>query len=217
MTDKDNTLRSCMLDPIPEIFVAQELLNQAAIYHLDGQPIRAAEAIREADIEELYFWAEAIWGKSQPDSGVIQKENLPAVDSVPACTNPKKPLKNDDILQNLIERDGYHCRWCEIPLIEGKIATYLKQFYPMVIRWGKNQRNHQKHAAFQAMQLVRNWIIPKSKGGAESPDNLVISCAPCAYGRGDAYPIDKGLISPVPRHGPSMKSDWDGLTRVLPK
>ena len=217
MTNKDNTLRSCILDPIPEILVAQKLLNQAAIYHLDGKSVKAAEAIREADMTELYLWAESIWGKTQPNSGEIQKEKLPAVTSVPVCINPKKPPKNDIILQSLIERDGYHCRWCGIPLIQGNIAAYLKKFYPMVIRWHIKLGNHQKHAAFQAMQLVQNRVIPRSKGGTKSLDNLVISCAPCAYGRGEALPVDKGLISPVPQHGPSIKSDWDGLTRILSK
>ncbi len=43
-------------------------------------------------------------------------------------------------------------------------------------------------------QLTVDHVIPRSKGGDSSWDNIVASCAPCNRRKGDAMPTQAGMI-----------------------
>ena len=49
--------------------------------------------------------------------------------------------------------------------------------------------------------LTVDHVVPRSKGGASSWDNIVASCAPCNRRKGDALPTQAGMI---PRRQPRM-------------
>lgn len=93
MNYKDDTLRRCLREPIPEILEARDRLITAAGHHCNGAIKNAARAIRDADMMELYLWAKSLWGKSQPDTCLVQKKKLLAEVQEPTCINSKKPKK----------------------------------------------------------------------------------------------------------------------------
>jgi 5-methylcytosine-specific restriction endonuclease McrA len=65
----------------------------------------------------------------------------------------------------VIERDGLLCCYCLHPVIPERFTPEGPDGYkrlPAGRRWA-----HLDH------------VIPWSKGGSDSPDNLVIACAPC--------------------------------------
>ncbi len=49
--------------------------------------------------------------------------------------------------------------------------------------------------------LTVDHVIPRSKGGPSTWDNIVASCAPCNRRKGDALPRQAGMI---PRHTPRV-------------
>jgi 5-methylcytosine-specific restriction endonuclease McrA len=49
--------------------------------------------------------------------------------------------------------------------------------------------------------LTVDHVIPRSKGGPSTWDNIVASCAPCNRRKGDALPKQAGMI---PRHAPRV-------------
>ena len=204
--------RRCLLEPIPEIYFAKDFLSEAAEYHKDSDNDTAAEAIRKADLLEIEKWTESLWGKAIPSSTLRRKVEDPQ-------TTPKegrhKKYVPAEMRENLVARDRFHCRWCGIPVIPKRVRDYLRKEYPKALRWGNTNRS--KHAAFKAMTLVEDHVKPVSRGGETSLDNLIVSCWPCNSGRGNFMPEEMCLIPPIPEEGPWIESDWDGLTRVLPK
>jgi HNH endonuclease len=107
-------------------------------------------------------------------------------------------------------RDGYHCRFCGIPVIHPDIRKYLHKLYPEAIPWGKS--NATQHAGFQCLWLQYDHVVPHSAGGENTLDNLVITCSACNYGKMNYTLEELGLMDP--RGFPAIQSQWDGLERV---
>jgi hypothetical protein len=81
------------------------------------------------------------------------------------------------------------------------------------VQWGR--KNVEQHAALQAMWLQYDHVLPHARGGNNDLDNIVITCAPCNFGRMDYLVEEVGLVDP--REHDAIKSNWDGLERILEK
>jgi hypothetical protein len=109
----------------------------------------------------------------------------------------------------LHQRDGYHCRFSGIPVIRAEVRKRMKAVYPQALSWAT--RNIECHAAFQAMWVQYDHIVPFKRGGLHDLENLVVTCAPCNFGRMQ-YTLDEvGLLDP--RGRAPVRSTWDGLER----
>jgi hypothetical protein len=87
----------------------------------------------------------------------------------------------------------------------------LRALYPDVMPWSKV--NDECHAAFLAMWAQYDHILPHARGGKTGPDNMVIACAPCNFGRYFYVLEEVGLSDPQERE--PLKSSWDGIERLL--
>ena len=202
--------RPCFRDPIPEIFEAAELLNQAVDAHLKGRSTEAGKLLMQADMSKVRAWLESIWGKGNPEIWRIRKvESAPKTLDKNERDSKRKPNKQDE--RALIERDGYRCRFCGIPVIRAEIRIAMRKHYPDALEWGNS--NSEQHAAFQCMWLQYDHILPHSRGGRTDLDNLAITCSGCNYGRGEYTLEEVGLIDPRTRS--ISKTNWDGLERFL--
>lgn len=83
------------------------------------------------------------------------------------------------------------------------------QSYPQLRIWGRN--NKDQHAAFQAMWAQYDHVLPYTRGGSNELDNLVVTCAPCNFGRMQYTLEEVGLLDP--RSRAPVRSSWDGLER----
>lgn len=203
-------LRPCFRDPIPEIFEAAELLDQAVDAHLAGRHSNAAKLIFQADMQSVWDWTESIWGR---ESEEIHRRRM--VEGAPGTLgkNEQDPKKEPSIQvkRALIERDGHQCRFCGIPVIRKEIRKAIGKQYPDELKWRSS--NREQHAAFQCMWLQYDHILPRSRGGLTDFYNLAITCAPCNFGRGKYTLEEVGLIDPRTR--PVTQTNWDGLERFL--
>ena len=59
------------------------------------------------------------------------------------------------------------------------------------------------------MWMQFDHILPHARGGDNSIENMVITCAPCNFGRMKYTLAEMGLADP--RMRPVEKIDWDGL------
>ncbi|MCG8043042.1 MAG: HNH endonuclease [Candidatus Thiodiazotropha endolucinida] len=120
-------------------------------------------------------------------------------------------MPNDAEKKQLHERDGYHCRFCGVPVIRKEVRSAIKKLYPNALQW--ERKNIEQHAAFQAMWLQYDHVLPHARGGNNDLENVVITCAPCNFGRMDYLMEEVGISDPRERE--PVKSSWDGLERIL--
>lgn len=213
-TVKDQILlRPCLKDPISEIFDAAKMLSEAVSAHLSGDENRAANFIREADCPRIAEWTETIWGsKNKNIHGFVSVLNSPPIVAIDSHHNLRMPDAQAKRL--IILRDGYHCRFCGIPVITSDVRRRIQKKYSEALRWGAT--NREQHAAFQCMWLQYDHLLPFQRGGGSSVDNIVITCAPCNFGRMQATLEEARLIDPRTRPARSLwagSESWDGLTR----
>lgn len=201
-------MRFCLRDPIPEIFDAARLLDRAVTAHLTGDTVRAADLFRVTNNPQIRDWTESLWGRggpwTQPSRPVDNPPPHLPKDQRPLPRMPSRALK-----AALIARDGYHCRFCGIPLVRHEVRRRISRAYPEAACWGRT--NPSQHAALQAMWLQYDHILPHSRGGTTDLDNLVITCAPCNFGRTEKTLEEVGLADP--RLRAPVLSTWDGLER----
>ena len=207
MTTEELVFRSCFRDPIPEIAEAAHYLDEAVSAHLVGHTDLAEELIRRADMPSVREWTESLWGSNSPF--VKYRTVADAPPSFPKEHRVKVRMPSAAEKEELHRRDGYHCRFCGIPVIRMEIRNRIREVYREALPWGSN--NPEQHAAFQAMWLQYDHLLPHARGGNNSFENMVITCAPCNFGRMNYTLEEVGLIDPRMRE--PVGSAWDGLER----
>ncbi len=196
--------RACLRVPIPDIFEAAEFLNLAANEHLAGERNRVIELLHAANMPSVREWAESLWGAhcQYVPANLVS----PRGGDRTALRMPTTAMRRE-----LHKRDGYHCRFCGIPVIRAEVRKLFNASYPECSLWGR--RNMEQHAGFQAMWAQYDHVVPHSAGGDNTLDNLVVTCAPCNFAKMQYTLEQLGLSDPCDR--PPKSSDWDGLERVL--
>lgn len=200
------TQRPCLKDPIPAIWEGARRLRAAVDAHLAGDREEASRAFQAADMLEIRDWTESIWGHGwktlvRPRTVEGAPAYLPKEQRIPV----RMPTRAGE--SAIIERDGYHCRFCGIPVIHRRVRERAKALYPDAVTWGGT--NLSQHAAFQAMWLQFDHLLPHSRGGSNDLENVLITCAPCNYGRFHYTVEELDLMNPLERD--PVRSDWNGL------
>ena len=195
--------KRCFREPIAEIFDAARYMDAAVSAHLAGERNLAARLFVLANNPTVWDWTDSVWGKKSKYVSITKTskpESLNKIATRMPTTVQKRELHN---------RDGFHCRYCSLPVIRPEIRRKIIAAYPESISWGKT--NNTQHAGFQAMWAQYDHVIPHSHGGTNELDNLVVSCAACNFGK-MSYTIQE-LNLADPRLFPPLKSHWDGLER----
>jgi 5-methylcytosine-specific restriction endonuclease McrA len=205
-------MKNCLIPGIPQIEEAACHLDEAVTAHFAGQPLLATELIHRADMPEIGEWTESLWGRNKPyivdrSVSVTRRQLTPGKRS-------KQRMPNVGDKLSLHARDGYHCRFCGIPVMRKVVRNKFRVLYPEVARWGLCNRG--QHTALQAMDAHYDHLVPHSRDGDSSSDNMVVTCAPCNYSRMHYTLEEVGLAGPRLRE-PTLTSTWNGLERLILK
>lgn len=199
-------LRLCLSDPIPQIAECAQYLADAVAAHLEGNSALAEELIRRADMPEIYKWAKPIWANSAVHLLVSELQTRPALSRE---LRSKARMPGTSLKALIHQRDGYCCRFCGMPVVRRETRTKIRNVYPNTLRWGSKEA--EQHSAFQVMWAQYDHVVPHAHGGTNDLDNLILTCAPCNFGRAGYTLEEVGLADP--RLRPPAKTDWDGLER----
>ena len=205
----NQVLRKCFREQIDKIFIALNYLDEAVNYHLIGNYQKTEQLILKADIPIIREWTESLWGKNSPYVNFRKIENAPPI--FEKINRIENRMPNQDLKNKLIQRDGYNCVFCGIPLIRSEVRNYIKKLYPNSLKWERENIN--QHAAFQAMWLQYDHLLPHSRGGNNDLENLVITCAPCNFARMQYTISEVGIENPFLNK--RTISNWDGLERIF--
>lgn len=158
-------------------------------------------------------YTERAWGAGAKERfAFIEIPGSPRKLSAGECLKPRMPTKST--CNDVLARDGRHCRFCGIPVVLPSIRQLIRQAYPNALLWGST--NISQHAAFQCMWLQFDHVLPSSRGGSSDLSNVVVTCAPCNFGRMDATLTEAQLADPLERPTPNLwvgYEDWDGLEK----
>ena len=207
--------RTCLREPIPEIFRAAATLDDALAAHLCGNAEKAAALIELADDPLIREFTESVWGKRTSNIHQFVEVSNP-LPRLAIEERPRPRMPDGPTMESVTWRDGFHCRFCGMPVIPADARRKFRQFYPRSVRWGP--RNADQHAAFQCMWLQFDHLVPNQRGGTSDEQNIVVTCAPCNFGRMDFTLEEAQLQNPLNRKRcPSWDryQTWDGLRRIL--
>lgn len=197
--------KRCFREPIPEIFDTARYLDAAVSAHLRGQHEIAGRLFSLANDPNTRAWLESIWGKGSPHVSIA---NLPRVE--PAVRVEARMPAAEQIAA-LHQRDGFHCRFCGMPVIRAEVRKRAANLYPEQVTWGRT--NASQHAGFQTLWAQYDHVVPHSCGGTNDLENLVVTCAACNFGKMSYQLEELGLLDP--RNFAPIQSTWDGLERLL--
>jgi hypothetical protein len=201
--------RPFLREPIPEIAIAAQLLEEGVSAHIANQPKVAERLINMANLPVIREWTESLWGKASPYVQYRAVVGAPPILSGAQRERLRMPSSAEQKLMHV--RDGYHCRFCGIPVVRKQIRDRLRKLYPTALPWGRT--NMTQHAAFQAMWAQYDHVLPYARGGNSTLDNMIVTCAPCNFGRMNYILEEVGLADPRGRE--PIGSKWDGLERLL--
>jgi len=160
-----------------------------------------------ADMPAVREWTESLWGKNSP---YVSPQHVQAAPTpLPEDQRVKARMPTSSEIVQLHARDGFHCRFCGIPVVRPEVRKRIAAAYPRALPWGR--RNPEQHAAFQAMWAQYDHLIPHAMGGNNDLENVVVTCAPCNFGRMSYSLEEVGLADP--RMRAPVRSAWDGLER----
>jgi hypothetical protein len=207
--------RTCLVPPPQIIFDVATALSEAAQRHAVGDFVRAHRLLQKANHPEIRRHTENLWGAGgkQRHGFVNINEALPylRVDQRPLPRMPSPSTR-----QQVLLRDGFHCRFCGMPVVPAGTRKAIHRSYPDAVPWGKI--NTEQHAALQCMWLQFDHVLPNSRGGTSDADNIVITCAPCNFARMEFMLEEACLVDPRLRFDTETWSGyagWNGLSAFL--
>ena len=207
-------MRYSLAEPIPEVFSVANSLNMAVDAHLLGKRDEAAELLRRANCPKVWAYIDAGWGKGAKDR--YKFLTVPdAAPRLPLADRPTPRMPTSAVKSYVRNRDQKHCRFCGMPLIDPSVRKAMVSEYPQEIGWPRTDIG--KHAAFMCLWLQYDHILPNSRGGDSSANNIVLTCTACNFGRMETTLEEGRLLHPLefPRAKWSGFEAWDGLERFL--
>lgn len=118
---------------------------------------------------------------------------------------------NASVVQDVLARDGYRCRYCQRPVVHEKLLKAVRAVVGAEsLPFGPT--NLTAHGAVFAHRAVLDHVLPRKRGGRTEPGNLVTACYPCNFGKAEYTLEQLGLCPPRP----AVVDTWDGLHSLLP-
>lgn len=218
MTTATAPLQWSLIEPPPAVEIAPDLLRLAAdaLEHPieDGLGSRAKKDAKARRLKLAHAYARAVdwtafewfwweggleWDRRDRNLEQVY-EGLRAAPSIPAA-----------VKRTVLERDGWRCRYCRLRVISSSAMAALERQLPAALPMGRTV--FECHRMQCVLRLTWDHVLARSQGGANDPENIVISCGGCNYNKGTCTLAELGLKHPDERA--ILLDAWDGLNGRL--
>ncbi len=194
---------TCIL-PAPVALLGDAVLVRAACEALAlGDPAAAGLLVARliANFREL---------STQGYAEVLRRT---AAASAPRPSDPIKGRRSisDRLVRAMVERDGHHCRYCELPVVTAANRRVLHEVAPGLFPWGA--RDAERHPTLLLLWATPDHVVPRSSGGSDDLDNLVTACFICQFSKFNFSLSALQLDDPRDRN--PVQDHWDGLDAVV--
>lgn len=203
----------CLFPPPVEVLRAMYNMQDVCRHLLAGNRPAAVDVVLGIDERAVRRW----WDESQRNTGwwsvARAYEARFAVDESVERERPRALRKATE--REVFERDGYRCRYCEVPVLARRVRIALDRLLPglfPVVTSGKGA-DARSHAVSVALTGVVDHVHPQHAGGLNTLNNLVTACGPCNYSKGRMRLAALGLADPLAR--PPVSPGWDGGLPLL--
>ena len=174
---------------------------------LAGHTVDADQLIRKLDSEDLIQHYNNVAGEwTSRDAAATTP--IPE----PVKTRPAKRMPGTPVQREIYQRDSWHCRWCETPVISKQAIKRMNLVFPVM--FGRGPKNADYHGLILSSQASIDHVTPHSLGGTNETSNLVTACWPCQFARGNDDYARLGLNDPRTRK--PLATDWDGCSEFRP-
>ena len=201
--------RQSFLPVIEELKLAQRLIDEAGTAIVNGDLTHARQLLSEADIPEIGNYVQSIAGSDNDD--IHRCRDVPGEPPF-VFERIKQRMPSRKLANEIFERDGWHCRFCNIRIISKQAIKRLQDLFPDLVRWTASTQV-EKHPTLRAMCSSLDHVIPHSRGGDNDPVNLIATCGSCQFGRNSSTIKEVGLLDPRDRE--PIRNGWDGLLRIV--
>ena len=203
----------CLFAPPAEVLRGMTDMQAVCRHLLAANRPAAVDVLLGVDEPAVRRW----WDKSQCNAAwwsaaLAYEGQFPAGES---AERERPQALGRSTEREVFERDGYRCRYCEVPVLARRVRMALDRLLPglfPVVTSGKGA-DARSHAVSVALTGVVDHVHPQHAGGANTPDNLVTACGPCNYSKGRMRLAALGLADPFLR--PPVGPSWDGGVPLL--
>ena len=109
-------------------------------------------------------------------------------------------------------RDNFTCRYCGTRTVLECALRVISNALPGQFPYHPNWKRGLTHPAFIELSTSCDHVVPVSRGGPDSLDNLATTCAKCNYHKGEWLLDELGWQLREPTQRP-----WDGLAGAFVK
>ena len=218
--DKDCLLRpEGVADPSQQVdLFVKALTDLCSDQTLSQQKLHAVEDA--AQHEELKDWYIRHGKMSGNFRSSIPKSQLPKVPP-----NGSKEI-SDELLKQVLERDGYRCMYCGCRLIAREVWESLETLSSSHGRHLIKKLNQRQGVTDEEVTglIFATWpfadhVLAFSRGGCTNLDNLVASCFACNYGKDNFTCDELGIANPLSNPKAQIihsdGSAWSGLIEFI--
>ena len=203
-------LRRCFVAPIPEMEAAASLLDLAVTALAEGRNDDAQELVQNADMPVLFDRGFKMMNGLDPVNLMYRAVVRGPVSVEHHDRSARMPSAGTERM--IYERDGFRCRYCQCKVLLKSSRSAFNAMIPGAVNWPAD-REFGKHGAYYALNSCVDHVVPFSRGGDNSLDNLVTACWPCNFAKAH-YLLEEVALSD-PRERPPVVDAWDGLARLI--
>lgn len=170
-----------------------------------GKLNEAETILGNLDSDQLRQQFYATW----EEYDLLSKAALKPLSQYPKVKKVDERMPPAAVVREVYQRDFWTCRWCGTPIIADKPIKAMHRLFPATFE--KGTTNDSMHGLMLSSRVSLDHVLPHSFGGTNDIENLVTSCWPCQFGRGNDLIERLGLSDP--RERDPIPTGWDGCSR----